>query len=173
MPLIGTLRMTAPPSRRQACETLTLLPPTPSITPVTPVPKTAKAPPPPPPAPLPTIFEAALPPSTLNVVPPAPVVAVPPIPPVSTPIPPGGSASAQAAARRKEKAVKQASQSAFSARPSGTSSEDFFYPVLGVVSLLALLLTAGGIGAGPRARPAPLLLRVDRRRPYEIDRRRS
>ena len=129
--------------------------------------RTAKPTPPTPaqpPAPLAPILEAPQVPSTLNVVPPAPVIAVPPIPPVSTPIPPGGSASAQAAARRKEKAVKQASQSAFSARPSGASAEDFFYPVLGVASLLALLLTAGGMRAGPTPRPALLLLRDDQRR---------
>ena len=57
-----------------------------------------------------------------------------------------------------------------SVRPSGASAEEWFYPVLGVVSLLALLLTAGGMRAGPTARPALLLLRGDHRRPRQHDR---
>jgi hypothetical protein len=95
-------------------------------------------------------------PSQLNAVPPTPVVAVPPIPPVATPIPPGGAASAQAAARRKEKAVKHASQSAFTTRPAGTGG-DWFYPTMGVVSVLAMLLIAGAVRPGPKTRPALLL----------------
>jgi hypothetical protein len=92
-------------------------------------------------------------------VPAVPAVAVPPIPPAVTPIPPGGAASAQAAARRKEKARKHASQSAYTTRPAGASAEDWFYPAVGAVSILAMLLVAGGMRPGPRSRPALLMAR--------------
>ena len=81
----------------------------------------------------------------------APPVAVPPIPPATQPIPPGGASTAQAAARRKEKAVKQAQQSAYTTRPSGADPRDWFYPAVGGATVLALLL----IGGGMRPRPRP------------------
>jgi hypothetical protein len=90
-------------------------------------------------------------------------------PPVE-PIPPGagGYAQSPAAAKRREEARKHASQSAFATRPSGTSAEDWFYAAVGVVTLLALLLSARGLPAGPKARPAFLYereaLRKRRRR---------
>ncbi len=79
-------------------------------------------------------------------------------PPVE-PIPPGagGYAQSPSAAERKEKARKQASQSAFSIRSAGTSGADWFYAAVGVTALLALLLSARGLPAGPRPRPAWLL----------------
>lgn len=91
---------------------------------------------------------------------PAPTLATPPIvppliPPALTPVPPGGATvSAQAAARREEKARKHARQSAYTTRPAGTSATDWFYPVLGAVTLLALLLAAEGLRPGPRRKPA-------------------
>jgi hypothetical protein len=90
----------------------------------------------------------------------APIVVPPLIPPALTPVPPGGATvSAQATARREEKARKHASQSAYTARPAGTDGADWFYPVLGAASLIALLLTAEGVRAGPRRRPALALAR--------------
>jgi hypothetical protein len=109
----------------------------------------AVAPPPPvenPPVPQP-------PPAVPNV----PPVAVPPIPPNIQPIPPGGAASAQAAARRKEKVRKHASQSAFATHPPG---EPWFYGGVGAMTVLTLLLIAGGVKPQPRRRPAPALLHV-------------
>jgi hypothetical protein len=84
----------------------------------------------------------------------APPAAVPPPPPPAQPVPPGGTSTAQAAARRKEKARKHASQSAYTTRPAGSRGEDWFYPATGVVTVLALLLSAGGLRARPRPRPA-------------------
>jgi hypothetical protein len=75
---------------------------------------------------------------------------VPPIPPAGVPIPPGG-ATASAAAKREEKARKHASQSAYAIRPSGSDATDWFFPAVGAVSVLALLLIAGGV----RPRPGP------------------
>ncbi len=102
-----------------------------------------------------------------SVVPPLTILpaATPPV----EPIPPGASGYAQSpsAAERKEKARKQASQSAFSTRPSGASGADWFYVAVGGATLLALLLGAQALPAGPRPRPALLLERTsseDRRR---------
>ena len=88
-------------------------------------------------------------------------------PPVE-PIPPGagGYAQSPSAAERREKARKQASQSAFAIRPAGASSqeshsgEEWFYAAVGIATLLALLLSARALPAGPRPRPALL---IDRR----------
>jgi hypothetical protein len=90
---------------------------------------------------------------------------VPPIPPAVTPVPPGGAtASAQASARREEKARKHASQSAYAIRPAGSSATDWFYPTLGIVSVIAMMLIAGGISRGARReRPAFAWQPVDRR----------
>jgi hypothetical protein len=98
-----------------------------------------------------------------------PPVAVPPIPPAVTPVPPGGAtASAQAQARREEKARKHASQSAFVTRPADVPASVWFYGALGIVGVLAVLLAAEGLsGPGPgRARLAwePNYLRPRRRR---------
>jgi hypothetical protein len=76
-----------------------------------------------------------------------------------TPVPPGGGASAQATARREERARKHASQSAFTTRPSGVSALDWFYPTAGVVGVLALFLIGLGVRPGPR--PKLALLKQD------------
>jgi hypothetical protein len=89
-----------------------------------------------------------------------PPVAVPPIPPAGVPIPPGG-ATASAAAKREEKARKHASQSAYVTRPAGTPGTEWFYPALGVVTLLALLLVAGGARPGPKPKYALLEAREE------------
>jgi murein DD-endopeptidase MepM/ murein hydrolase activator NlpD len=88
-------------------------------------------------------------------------------PPVE-PIPPGagGYAQSPSAAERREKARKQASQSAFAIRPAGASSQEsrsgeyWFYAAVGIATLLALLLSARALPAGPRPRP---VLLIDRR----------
>jgi hypothetical protein len=80
----------------------------------------------------------------------SPPVATPIIPPAATPVPPGGAgASATASAKREERARKHANQSAFSTPPAGADATEWFFPLVGVVSLLALLLI------GTAARPAP------------------
>ncbi len=90
-----------------------------------------------------------------------PPVAVPPIPTAITPVPPGGAtASAQATARREEKARKHASQSAYTIRPAGSSSEEWFYPAVGVISVLAVWLVAAGVRPGPRPKLVLLEARV-------------
>jgi hypothetical protein len=84
-------------------------------------------------------------------------------PPVE-PIPPGagGYAQSPSAAERREKARKQASQSAFAIRPAGVSSresrsgEEWFYAALGITTLLALLLSARALPTDPRPRPVLL-----------------
>jgi hypothetical protein len=115
---------------------------------------------PPPPAPIESVGAAAaiLPAAT---------------PPVE-PIPPGASGYAQSpsAAERKEKARKQASQSAFSTRPAGASNAEWFYVAVGVTALLALLLSARGLPAGPQPRPALLLDRNTATSARRRDRRR-
>jgi hypothetical protein len=127
-------------------------PPPPPVTPKAPTPHRS-------PPLVPSVGPGLLPAPGKHVPPPPPppnqpAVAVPPIPPVAQPIPPGGAASAQAAARRKEKARKHASQSAYVTRPAGMSAEDFFYPAVGVATVLTLLLVAGGMRPGPRRRAA-------------------
>ncbi|MBV9607020.1 MAG: hypothetical protein JO027_18045 [Solirubrobacterales bacterium] len=97
-----------------------------------------------------------------------PPVVPPLIPPALTPVPPGGATvSAQATARREEKARKHAQQSAFLIRPAGTSATEWFYPAAGLITVLALLLAAGGLRPGPRPRPAlaELWEPVERTRP--------
>jgi hypothetical protein len=91
---------------------------------------------------------------------PQPLAGVPPVVPPLIPtalptVPPGGATvSAQATARREEKARKHASQSAYVTRPAGTSGAEWFYPAVGVITVLALLLAAGGLRPGPRPKPA-------------------
>ena len=108
---------------------------------------------PPPPVQIPSAGSSA----PIQPSPPAgvPPVVLPLIPPALTPVPPGGATvSAQAAARREEKARKHASQSAFVIRPAGTSATDWFYPTVGIVTVLAMLLVAGGLRPGPKPRLA-------------------
>jgi photosystem II stability/assembly factor-like uncharacterized protein len=96
-------------------------------------------------------------------------------PPVE-PIPPGagGYAQSPSAAERREKARKQASQSAFAIRPAGVSNREsrsgaqWFYAALGITTLLALLLSARALPTDPRPRP---VLLSDRR--AQAGRRRS
>jgi hypothetical protein len=133
------------------------LPAAPAIpAPPVPAPPPAPAPTPTPapaPAPLPAppAAVASSPPAPPAVVAPAPV-AVPPIPPAVTPVPPGGAtAQAPSAARRQEKARRHASQSAYVIRPAGVPGTSWFYPALGVLGILAVLLAAEGL-SGPRPR---------------------
>ncbi|HEX3392271.1 MAG TPA: hypothetical protein VHS55_06885, partial [Solirubrobacteraceae bacterium] len=128
-------------------------PPTPAPAPAPVVPKPAPpAPvaPKPPPAPV----EAPLPAPIESVA--APLTILPAATPPVEPIPPGagGYAQSPSAAERKEKARKQASQSAFSTRPAGTSGAEWFYVAVGLATMLALLLSARGLPMGPRPRPA-------------------
>jgi hypothetical protein len=134
----------------------------PSIVPPPPPPAPAPAPAPPP-APAPFI------PPPVPFLPPAvvlPPVVVPPIIPPVTPVPPGGSATAQAAARRKEKVHKHATESAYTIRPAGVPGDEWFYGATAGVSLLALVLL--GISVPPRRRPRPVPVHLgvhhDRRR---------
>jgi len=132
---------------------LTAPPPAPAPPPAVPKPPApAAAKPAPVEPPLPAPIESLVPP--LAILP----AATPPV----EPIPPGASGYAQspAAAERKEKARKQASQSAFSTRPAGTSGAEWFYVAVGFATLLALLLSARGLPTGPRPRPALLLNRT-------------
>jgi hypothetical protein len=88
------------------------------------------------------------------------------IPLAITPVPPGGAtAQAPSAARREERARKHARQSAYATRPAGTSATDWFFPAVGVATLLALMLIAGGLRPGPRQKLALAELRdpLDRR----------
>jgi hypothetical protein len=124
----------------------------------------AKAPPPhaPPPAPPAPIVESPLPPTESFTA--AAALLPTPAPPVE-PIPPGagGYAQSPSTAERREKAEKEASQSAFKLRPlaarSGVSSPSepvWFYWTLGGVVLLALMLSARGLRSDPRPRPATI-----------------
>jgi hypothetical protein len=89
-------------------------------------------------------------------------VLVPPIPPPITPVPPGGATvPAQSTAKREERARKEASQSAYVTRPAGTSSEDWFYPVVGVTTILALLLLAGTARLAAKPKLALAIARID------------
>jgi hypothetical protein len=109
-----------------------------------------QAPAPAPAPPAPAVTQTPVPIAVVG----APQVAVPPIPPAVTPVPPGGAgAQAPSAARREEKARKHASQSAYVTRPGDASGIDWFYPALGLVSILAMLLAAEGL-SGPRQRRA-------------------
>jgi photosystem II stability/assembly factor-like uncharacterized protein len=90
-----------------------------------------------------------------------PLAILPVAAPAIEPIPPGagGFSQSPAAARRREEARKHASQSAFAIRPAGMIGEpgfEWFYLAVGAVTLLALLLSARGLPAGPRPRPALL-----------------
>jgi photosystem II stability/assembly factor-like uncharacterized protein len=116
----------------------------------------APAPPPFEPAPVPTL---APPPLT-------PVLAIPPVPPAAQPIPPGGAAtsSSTAAAKRREKVRKHARQSAYVIRPTDVAAADWFYPAVGVVSVLAMLLVASGTRGGRTRRPQYALLVFDHER---------
>jgi photosystem II stability/assembly factor-like uncharacterized protein len=118
---------------------------------------------PPPPAPVTHVTPAAPTPAPVEPVSQVPAEQVPLTPaivPATTPpvepIPPGsgGYAQSPSAAERKEKARKHASQSAFVIRPAGTTGEDWFYGAVALSTLLALMLSAAGLRAGPRARPA-------------------
>ncbi len=133
-----------------------------------PAPAPAPAPPPPPAVSKPPAPEAErvpveppLPPPIESVA--APLAILPAATPPVEPIPPGASGYAQSpsAAERKERARKQASQSAFSTRPAGASGEEWFYAAVGFATLLALLLSARALPMGPRLRPALLLDRRD------------
>jgi hypothetical protein len=76
---------------------------------------------------------------------------VPPPAGVVQPVPPGGATAQQpASAPRREKARKHASQSAFSVRPAGIDSADWFYPTTAAATLLTLL--AVGLAVGPSVR---------------------
>ena len=143
--------------------------------PVPPPPPLAKVPPPPhPPAPRPPVEPTPLPPAESFTA--APALVPTPTPPVE-PIPPGASGYAQSpsAAERKEKAEKEASESAFTlrrpvVRPGiETPSEPaWFYWGLGLSVLLAMMLSARGLRR-PRARP--VLLRHYRPLPERQPRR--
>jgi hypothetical protein len=141
------------------------IPPAPVTPAPVPTPKAKPVPRPPPQTPV------AQPPALQPPVQPSPSLGVPPvvpplIPPGLTPVPPGGATvSAQASARREEKARKQASQSAYVLRPAGTSGTDWFFPALGVVTLLTLLLAAQGIARGQRSKLALAELRTPNRTP--------
>jgi len=90
-----------------------------------------------------------------------PLAILPLLTPPVEPIPPGGAyAESPSPAERREKARKHASQSAFTIRPAGVTmreareGEQWFYAALGIATLLALVLTARALPAGPRDRPA-------------------
>ena len=145
----------------------------PSLVAVPPPPAPAPAPPPavppalkpapPAPAPRPLAPVEPPPPAFLEPVSPTPAI-LPPAAPALEPIPPGGTAQAPSAAERREKARKHASQSAYTIRPAGTSGEVWFYGAVGIATLLALLLTARSLPAGPRPRPVLLEPTVSERR---------
>jgi Big-like domain-containing protein len=134
----------------------------------------------PPPAPAPAVHPAPLPVPAPTPVPtptpaPIPIVSVlqalvPPITPAQ-PIPPGGAtAPSSAPARRREKAHKHASQSAFTTLAPGSarlvsadSSLGWFYGAVGITTLLALMLA--GRGLRPRRAVVRAEVRTRRRRP--------
>ena len=138
---------------------LAFVPPPPALQPPPALPAAApKAPSPPPPPPTPAPPEPQqVPPEQVGV---SPAIVPPATPPVE-PIPPGGAAQAPSAAERKEKARKHASQSAsYTIRPAGTGGEEWFYVAAGITTMLALLLSARALPAGPRRSPVPLLNRA-------------
>lgn len=135
----------------------------PPLAPKAPVPKPSPHPAPP--------VEPGLPPAEpLSV---APAIVPTPTPPVE-PIPPGASGYAQSpsAAERKEKAEKEASQSAFALRrlaartltTNSSSEPSWYYWPVGAAVLLALILSARGMRPRGRPRPAFLEARGDQRR---------
>jgi hypothetical protein len=161
-----------PPALAGVSPSLNFVPPPPALHPA---PAAPVAPKPAPPAPAPVQPLPAEPPVPVEQVSPFPAILPAATPPVE-PIPPGGTAQAPSTAKREEKARKHASQSAFVIRPAGTTGEEWFtggeqwfYAGVGLATLLALLLTARGLRAGPR--PGPALLfnstrgTADRRRP--------
>lgn len=89
-----------------------------------------------------------------------PAAVPPPTTPPIEPIPPGvgGYVQSPAAADRKEKAHKHASQSAFSIRPAG-SGPDWFYLAVGLATLLSVTLSARGLRLARKQRPALMLSR--------------
>jgi hypothetical protein len=137
--------------------TVPAIPPAPVTPAPLPAPKAKPLPQPPAPVAQPAVSSPPVQQASNLGVPPV----VPPlIPPGLTPVPPGGATvSAQATARREEKARKHASQSAYVLRPAGTSATDWFFPALGVVTLLTLLLAAQGIARGQRPKLALAELR--------------
>jgi photosystem II stability/assembly factor-like uncharacterized protein len=158
---VGGATAPPPPSPAPASTfptALAAIPPAPAPPPaVLPKPPAPPAPPAAKPAPL----EPPLPAPIESVG--APPAILPAATPPVEPIPPGagGYAQSPSAAERKEKARKQASQSAFSIRPAGASGAEWFYAAVGVASLLAVLLGAQALPAGPRPRPALLLGRTE------------
>jgi hypothetical protein len=74
---------------------------------------------------------------------------LPPLAPPATPIPPGG-ATAQAAARREERARKHARQSAYVIRPGGVPAVDWFYPAVGLAGVLAMLFLGAALANARR-----------------------
>jgi hypothetical protein len=88
-----------------------------------------------------------------------PLVLVPPPATPVQPTPPSGAVTAPsvsqspATAKREERARKHASQSAYTIRPAG-ASDDWFYGVVAVASLLAMLLGAQALRPNARPRPA-------------------
>lgn len=125
----------------------------PPLVPAPPPPTPAPPPPAPAPAPPPPLLLPARPAASLGVPPAVPPPTAPPI----EPIPPGASGYAQspAAAERKEKAHKHASQSAFSIRPAGSGPE-WFYLAVALTALLSVGLSGFGLRAAARPRPATL-----------------
>ncbi len=127
---------------------LTAPPPAPAPPPAVPKPPApAAAKPAPVEPPLPAPIESLVPP--LAILP----AATPPV----EPIPPGASGYAQspAAAERKEKARKQASQSAFSTRPAGTSGAEWFYVAVGLRDAAGPVAQRTRVAGGPAAPSCP------------------
>jgi hypothetical protein len=88
------------------------------------------------------------------------VVLTPLLLPPLTPVPPGGATvPAQSTAKREEKAKKEASQSAYVTRPAGESVPGWFYPAVGGLTLVSLLLLAGGVRPRPKRAPAYAFVR--------------
>jgi len=136
-----------------------------------PAPASQPAPAPAPVAPAPVVPAPAPAPVAVAPAPPAPAPVVPVVPPpvppaAAQPIPPSGTATSQspAAARRREKVHKHASQSAFSVRPSG-SAPGWFFPAIMATSAFALALLGAGIRRKPETTPAPSYARLTSRRP--------
>jgi hypothetical protein len=155
------------------------------------LPKLALPPTPPPAIPAPVLTQSPAPPQRPGAAPtiaPAPApsfvaaatafnaatpVLAPLIPPPITPVPPGGAtAPAQSTAKREERARKHARQSAYLTRPAGTSSDNWFYPAVVVMTVAAVMLIAGGVRPGPKRSPAFARLRTNENERRRRDRRR-